>query len=111
MKRITVGSSELCSENSVGLAAGRQLSRRAFLGTSAGAGAALLAGGLAPLSRAGNSPTTEVADESAPWFEASIPQLQALMASGALTSRALTQAYLHRIDRYNPLLNAVIETN
>ena len=50
-------------------------------------------------------------DESAPWFEASIPDLQALMTSGELTSRELTQAYLRRIDRLNPLLGAVIETN
>ena len=50
-------------------------------------------------------------DESAPWFEASIPDLQALMISGELTSRELTQAYLQRIDRLNPLLGAVIETN
>jgi amidase len=33
------------------------------------------------------------------------------MGSGALTSRALTLAYLQRIGRLNPLLNAVIETN
>ena len=33
-------------------------------------------------------------DELAPWFEASIPDLQALMTSGELTSRELTQAYL-----------------
>lgn len=57
------------------------------------------------------SSSASVADENAPWFEASIPQLQALMASGALTSRALTLAYLQRINRLNPLLNAVIETN
>jgi amidase len=33
------------------------------------------------------------------------------MASDRLTSRELTQAYLRRIDRLNPLLGAVIETN
>src|SRR5262249_45371885 len=88
---------------------GQAMSRRSFLGTSAGAGAALLATGLESLSRASNPPAAG-ADETEPWFEATTPQLQALMASGALTSRALTLAYLHRIDRLNPLLNAVIET-
>jgi amidase len=89
---------------------GRAMSRRTFLGTSAGASAAVLAASLGSFSRAESQPASG-ADESAPWFEATIPQLQALMASGALTSRALTLAYLHRINRLNPLLNAVIETN
>src|SRR6266446_70972 len=86
------------------------VSRRAFLGTSTLGGTALLATGWSALSR--TTPTSAAnADENAPWFEAAIPQLQALMASGALTSRALTLAYLQRINRLNPLLNAVIETN
>ncbi len=33
------------------------------------------------------------------------------MASGEVTSRQLTAIYLRRIDRFNPLLAAVIETN
>src|SRR5260370_690767 len=37
--------------------------------------------------------------------------ISSALASGALTSRELTLAYLQRIDRLNPLLNAVIETN
>jgi amidase len=41
----------------------------------------------------------------------SIPQLQALMASGDLTSGELTRGYLRRIRQLNPLLGAVIETN
>jgi amidase len=49
------------------------------------------------------------ADE--PWIEASIPQLQALMVSGQLTSRDLTLGYLQRIGALNPLLGAVVETN
>jgi amidase len=49
--------------------------------------------------------------DNAPWIEATIPQLQAMMFSGALTSRELTLGYLHRIDRVNPLLHAVIQTN
>ena len=51
------------------------------------------------------------ADEAAPWFEASVPELGALMASGALSSVELTEAYLRRIERLDPLLHAVIETN
>src|SRR5437867_3253566 len=89
----------------------RGISRRKFLGASAASGAVLLGAGWTPFARAANSPSAAFADESAPWFEATIPQLQGLMASGALTSRGLTQAYLHRINRFNPLLNAVIETN
>ena len=40
-----------------------------------------------------------------------IPELQALMDGGDLTSEALTQAYLDRIEALNPDLNAVIATN
>lgn len=46
--------------------------------------------------------------------EASIGQLQSRMASGALTSHALVQAYLDRIaaiDKSGPTLNSVIEIN
>src|SRR5438034_8567184 len=86
------------------------VSRRAFLGASTLGGTALLATGWSALLQT-NSSRAATADENAPWFEATIPQLQALMASGALTSRALTLAYLQRIHRLNPLLNAVIETN
>src|SRR6266568_5047804 len=86
------------------------VSRRAFLGASTLGGTALLATGWSALLQT-NSSRAATADENAPWFEATIPQLQALMASSALTSRALTLAYLQRIDRLNPLLNAIIETN
>ena len=54
---------------------------------------------------------------AAPTFayeEATVVSLQAQMASGALSSRTLTQAYLDRIaaiDDAGPTLNAVIETN
>jgi amidase len=43
--------------------------------------------------------------------EATIPQLQAAMASGQLSSRELTMAYLQRIQSFNPTLHAVIEVN
>ena len=54
---------------------------------------------------------------AAPTFayeEATVAALQAQMASGATSSRTLTQAYLDRIaaiDDAGPTLNAVIETN
>jgi amidase len=51
------------------------------------------------------------ADEVGPWFEASIPELEALMVSGELSSVELTETYLGRIDRLDPLLHSVIETN
>src|ERR1700678_3041873 len=41
----------------------------------------------------------------------SLAELQAAMASGELTSAALTAFYLHRIDRLNPALHAVITVN
>ncbi|WP_287597866.1 amidase [Thermomonas sp.] len=46
--------------------------------------------------------------------EAGITELQRLMADGAVTSHALTQAYLDRIaaiDKAGPTLNSVIELN
>src|SRR3977135_2670652 len=53
--------------------------------------------------------------QPAPQIEAaSLAQLQAAMASGALTSRALTQHYLERIARYDkagPKLNAFLLVN
>ena len=52
-----------------------------------------------------------VADEDAPWFEATVPELRRLMRSREMSSRELTHAYLRRIEKLNPLLNAVIETN
>ncbi len=60
---------------------------------------------------------TPAADTAAPAFayeEATIADLQRQMASGALSSHALTQAYLDRIaaiDDAGPMLNAVIESN
>ncbi|HEY8970825.1 MAG TPA: amidase family protein, partial [Puia sp.] len=46
--------------------------------------------------------------------EATIDQLQQKMASGEMTSRGITEAYLRRIkevDKQGPMLNAVIELN
>jgi len=86
------------------------LTRRAFLGAGAAGGALLLARPWSSVFEA--SPlAASVPGEGEPWFEASIPRLQDLMAAGALTSRALTLAYLQRLQALNPLLNAVIETS
>ena len=82
------------------------VSRRAFLGTTLAGSAALLTGGLASL-----LPRSITAGTSGSFLEASIPDLQALMNSGALTSAHLTSNYLNRIASLNPLLHAVIETN
>jgi amidase len=83
------------------------VSRRQFLGTTALGSAALLSGGLTSLL----SRSASAAAESFQIAEATIPQLQAAMASGAMTSRALVEYYLRRIDDLNPLLHSVIETN
>jgi amidase len=82
------------------------ISRRTFLGAGVASGAALLAGGLGSL-----IPAKAVAGTDALWIEKTIPELQALMASGALTSLELTRGYIHRIAALNPLLRAVIEIN
>jgi amidase len=79
--------------------------RRKFIGTTALSSAALLTGGVASLLR----PPSALADE--PFIEATIPQLQSLMASGQLTSKDLVKGYLRRIASLNSLLNSVIETN
>ncbi len=84
----------------------RGVTRRAFLGAGLVGGAALASGRLPGLFAAS---AASAAGE--PWVEASIPQLQAMMASRQLTSRDLTLGYLGRITSLNPLLGAVIETN
>src|SRR5260370_24179325 len=81
------------------------ITRRRFIETAAGGSAALLAGGLASLVK----PTASAAGFD--FIEAAIPQLQAAMASGALTSAGLTMGYINRIQSLNPTLHAVIETN
>src|SRR5438874_12457709 len=81
------------------------ITRRKFIGATAGTSAALLSGGLASFLRA----AVEAPDEI--FIEKSIPQLQRLMASGQLTSEQLVRGYLRRINSLNPLLHSVIETN
>ncbi|HEY2568086.1 MAG TPA: amidase family protein [Candidatus Udaeobacter sp.] len=81
------------------------ITRRKFIGTTAIGSAALMAGGLTTLLR----PSSALADE--PFIEATIPELQAMMASGQLSSKELVKGYLRRIGSLNALLNSVIETN
>ena len=80
------------------------VSRREFIGTTLAGSAALFAGGIGTL-----VPKSTLA--AASWVEATVPELQALMSSGALTSVQLTTNYLNQIATFNPLLHAVIETN
>ena len=82
------------------------VTRRKFLGTTALSSAALLSGGITSLLRQSAS-----AASGFDFVEKSIPELQAAMASGALTSSQLTLGYLNRIASLNPVLHSVIETN
>jgi amidase len=81
------------------------ITRRRFIGTAAGGSAALLTGGLASLLK----PTASAAGFD--FVEATIPELQAAMGSGQLTSAGLTMGYIKRIQSLNPTLHAVIEVN
>jgi amidase len=82
------------------------VSRRSFLGTTAAGSAALLTGGLATLFK-----DRAIGGSNFPFVEATIPQLQAAMTNGQLTSKDLVLGYLNRIQQLNPTLHAVIETN
>jgi amidase len=92
---------------------GDHIARRTFLAATAAGGAALLAGRVPGLwgvdSGVAAAPRPVVDD--APWIEATISQLQQLMAGGELSSLELTKGYLKRIKQLNPLLHAIIETN
>src|SRR5215831_12980655 len=83
------------------------ITRRRFLGTTALSSAALLSGGITSLLRQSALASHGGFD----FLEKSIPELQAAMASGQLTSHELTQGYIRRMQALNPLLNSVIETN
>jgi amidase len=86
------------------------VTRRVFLGTTLGGSAALLTGGISSLLRA-SAPAIGTSMDNFPWIEASIPEIQALIHSGLLSSRSLTLGYLERIADLNPLLHAVIQIN
>jgi amidase len=82
--------------------------RRTFLRATAATGAVMLTGGIGSVLSRGAA----AAKPGDPiWIERTIPELQALMRSGALTSRELTRGYVQRIAQFNPLLRAVIEVN
>ena len=83
------------------------ITRRKFLGTTALSSAALLSGGITSLLRQSALASHGGFD----FVEKSIPELQAAMASGQLTSKDLVKGYLRRIGSLNSLLNSVIETN
>ena len=95
------------------------MDRRDFLSASLVTAAAATVGGVPTRATAQRADTTgvdEVTGQPAafPFAELSVVALQSRMTTGALTSRALTAAYLARIDavdRAGPLLNSVIETN
>src|SRR5262245_58741656 len=80
--------------------------RREFLSLALAGGGGVLSGGLGSL-----LPKSLLAASPSDWLEATIPQLQSLFASGALSSEELTRGYLGRIAQLNPILAAVIETN
>ncbi len=82
------------------------ITRRKFIGTTALSSAALLSGGMTSLLRQSASATGGF-----DFIEATIPQLQAAMASGQLTSKRLTLDYIGRVQSLNPLLHSVIELN
>jgi amidase len=89
--------------------------RRDFLQRTALGGAALTTG----LASTREAHARHVAGAQVPTdgeevLERGIHDLREAMASGALTSRAITQAYLRRIDaidRQGPAINSVIEIN
>ncbi len=82
------------------------MTRRKFVGTTALGSAALVCGGLTSFLQRSASAAGDFQ-----FVEAIIPQLQAAMASGQLTSRQLTLGYIDRIGSLNPLLHSVIQLN
>ena len=91
-----------------GLFASHRLSRRTFV-TGAAIGGASLVARAVPGAHAA-VPAHHSLDDINP-LRATIPQLRKLIGKGDLTSRELTELYLRRIERLNPLLHAVIEVN
>jgi amidase len=82
------------------------VSRRKFIGTTALGSAALLTGAITSLVSRSAS-----AAHDFEFLEATIPDLQAAMALGQVSSKDLVKGYLDRIQALNSLLHSVIETN
>jgi len=91
---------------------GRQqrLDRRELVGLL---GLAAAAGAAAPLlgRSAPQGESASAGEDSFPFAEYTVEQLQQLLNRGELTSETLTAAYLERIARVDPLLRSVVETN
>jgi amidase len=94
---------------------GDGMNRRGFLGVGALSGAAALSGACQPATAPDASRDADAFRIPAFEFEeATVVELGEKMASGELTARQLTEAYLARIealDRQGPMLRSVIETN
>jgi amidase len=92
-----------------------RISRRSFLKASTTAGAAGAVAGAGSIANAGAAMAEPDHDVPPfPFQETTIAELAAAMASGRLSSRRLTQAYLRRIRRIDLAgigLNSVIEVN
>jgi amidase len=94
-----------------------RISRRSFLKASGTAGAAGALAGAGTVANAAGAMAATDHDHDVPSFpfeEATIAELGAAMASGRLSSRRLTHAYLRRIRRIDLSgikLNSVIEVN
>jgi amidase len=100
---------------SAAITAAAPLSRRAFLGAGAAAGALALVTDAAVAAATGHAPDRPH-DRVAPFEldELTVADLQAGMQSGRWTARALTERYLARIaeiDAAGPSLRSVIEVN
>ena len=98
--------------------AGRGISRRSLIRNAAvGAGSAALVPALtAGRVFAASDPVPALPLKPFEFDEATVGDLQRRMASGEISSRSLTEAYLERIDeiddaKKHPGLNAVIEVN
>jgi len=89
-KTATAGNTHGGESASMGSGLPHSMTRREFLTATAVGSAAVLAGGVGSLLQAKSA--FRGLHEDAPWFEATILELQALMASGQISSRELTKA-------------------
>jgi amidase len=92
----------------------QDITRRAFVGTSAAVAVAALESSRAPIAIRRLARTAARGSVPASIEEASITDLQAGLASGTYTVRSLVEQYLARIDSLDqkgPALNHIIELN